>query len=99
MQLRRENAAEEQREEERHGRGDRAALPRDEAGAEEDDAGDPEEDRGRHRQGLGERPPEGEPDGASGDRREKPRPAHRRRRTTRVRSAPPPNPASPPRNA
>jgi len=77
-------------------RGDRAAVPRDQAGAEQDRARHAEEDHRRHGERLGQGPPEREPDGARDDGREHARPAHALARMARARTAPPAHPASAP---
>ena len=60
MHLRREDAAQEEREEERARRGRGAEASGDDARAEQDARAHPEEDDRRHRQRLGEPPPERE---------------------------------------
>src|SRR5690242_18837730 len=92
MQLRREDAPEEQREEERtRCRGD-AEAARDHAGAEQDARAHPEEDDRRHRERLGEAPPEREPGRRREHRREHPGHGHERA-TSLLRASPPKYPA------
>src|SRR5207237_4680518 len=78
VHLRREDAAEEQGEEERAGRGRGAEASGDHAGAEQDDRADAEEDGRWHRERLGEAPPEREPGRRREHRREHPGHGHGR---------------------
>src|SRR5688572_1146151 len=95
MQLRRDDAADQQREQQRDGCGDHTESARDDAGAEEDRRRHAEKDEWWHRQRLGQRPPKCETDGRRDHRRDEAR-AHQARRSARLRSQPPAAPAKAP---
>src|SRR5438105_9375859 len=109
MHLRREDAAEEEREEQRAGRSGDPEAPGDDARADQDAGAHPEEDDRRHRQRLGQSPPEREPRRGGEHRREHPRhyverdspgavdaESGRAVGTVRARSAPPSRPVTAP---